>query len=314
MPDALLAREKYVIRQLHQNYRVPDQPASFTEPVGPGLNSLFVLTVDGVQWIGRKLPTQSPDRMWHLSSIIQPAMLLGPLTHVRYGDSGVTLHFITTAKHEKSIIFKRALQRPESSLYFPYPAMDSTGQELVIHDQDWTFSESFAKTLDADERHFRDYCSALLQHSLRPGAVLLDPACSTGTFIASLARSLPHTCCIGADRSLSMIEQARARHPDVQFYHRTAQETPYAVADCDVLLLRFLNAEVLTRDEAHALLRLLLTHLKPGATAIVFGHTPVLPNVGYLADTLGLSLKSSLASRPGHIELFEFYVLQLRGG
>lgn len=48
MPDALLAREKYVIRQLHQNYRVPDQPASFTEPVGPGLNSLFVLTVDGV--------------------------------------------------------------------------------------------------------------------------------------------------------------------------------------------------------------------------------------------------------------------------
>lgn len=124
--DALLAREKYVIRQLHQNYRVPDQPASFTEPVGPGLNSLFVLTVDGVQWIGRKLPTQSPDRMWHLSSIIQPAMLLGPLTHVRYGDSGVTLHFITTAKkHEKSIIFKRAPATPRKHVVFP---VSSTGQ------------------------------------------------------------------------------------------------------------------------------------------------------------------------------------------
>lgn len=310
MPDALLAREKHVIRQLHEHYRVADRPAAFTEPVGPSLNNLFVLSVEGSRWAGRKLPTRDPDGSWYLSSIIQPPMLLGPLTHIGYEDAGVTLHFITTARHEKSVIARRALHSADSALYFPFPVLDATAQELVIKAADWSFSDAFIQTLEADERHFRDLCANLLQHSLEPGAVLLDPACSNGTFIASMARALPHARCIGADRSLVMIEQAQRRYPGVEFHHRAAEDSFQSVAGCDVLLLRFLNAEVMGRHEAQALLARLLARLKPGARAIIFGHTPVLPNVAYCAAQLGLTLKSSLAARPGHIELFEFYVVQ----
>lgn len=314
MPEALIAREKLVIWQLKKHFRVPDQPASFTEPVGPGLNHLFVLSVDGVRWLGRKLPSQHPDGSWHLSSIIKPSMLLGPLTHIRYGNDGITLHFITTAKHEKSIIIKKALHNTDSVLYYPFPVLDDRGQEQVMAAQDWAFTEALAQTLEADERHFLEHCAALLQGSLQPGAVVFDPACSTGAFIASLAQALPHIRCMGADRSLSMVEQARARHPAVRFYHRAAEHKPQAVAECDVLLLRLLNAEVMARDDAQALLRLLLAQLKSGARAIIFGHTPVLPNIGYWAAELGLTLESSLAARPGRIELFEFYVVQAQAG
>ena len=111
-----------------------------------------------------------------------------------------------------------------------------------------------------------------------------------------------------------MVEQARARYPAVRFYHRAAEHKPQAVAECDVLLLRLLNAEVMARDDAQALLRLLLAQLKSGARAIIFGHTPVLPNIGYWAAELGLTLESSLAARPGRIELFEFYVVQAQAG
>ena len=306
-------REQHVQQQIHTLCSMTvHQHASWTEPLGPGLNNVFMLNIEDSLWVGRKTLTMAFGGRQHLSSLIRPSMLLGRFTRIVYGSDGITVQFITAGEAEKTQLFQRALNLTGSELYFPFPVLDSHAQEYVMHEEHWRFSETLAQTLNEDERHFRDHCTALLQSRLKPGARLLDPACSTGAFIASMASALPHTRCVGADCSLSMVAQARTRHrlPNLQFHHRAAQEAPQPTAECDVLFLRFLNAEVMSRDHAQHLLMMLLKHLKHGAMAIVFGHTPVLPNIRYWAHAAGLKLISSLAARPDHLELFECYVLQ----
>ena len=305
--------EQHVMQQIREICCMKThQHASWTEPVGPGLNNLFMLTIKDTLWVGRKTLTTAFEGRQHLSSLIQPSMLLGRFTRVVYENDGITVQFITACEQEKTQLFLLASNLTDSALYFPYPVLDNRAQEHVMREEHWRFSEALAHTLDRDEQHFREHCIALLQSRLTPGAQLLDPACSTGAFMASIARALPHTRCTGADCSSSMVDQARARHrlPNLEFHHRAAQATLEPAAECDVMFLRFLNAEVMSRDQAQHLLVLLLKQLKPGAMAIVFGHTPVLPNMGYWAGVLDLNLMSSLAARPGQLELFECYVLQ----
>lgn len=310
--EQAVLRERQLIVQCRENYKTPNQPASFIEPVGPGLNNFFIVHVAGIRWVGRKLLSVRADGRLHLSSLIKPCMLLGPLTHLIFAECGLTLHFITTSENQKTELFESALLQLDSQLYYPFPVLNSLGQERIIGAQDWVFSEALAHTLNTDEQHFRDHCSDLLAPLIKPGALLFDPACSTGEFIASMARNLPGTCCIGSDSSLSMVEHARAHHalPGLTFHHRAAENMLQTVADCDVLFLRFLNAEVMSRDDAHKLLELLLGQLKKGALAIVFGHTPVLPNIHYHAHTLGLNLRSCVAGASGQPALFECYVLE----
>ncbi len=309
---ALLNHEINAIGQLRDEFNIPKQTAHFTFPVGPTLNALFILSVDNVNWAGRKLMTHTPESGWQSSSCLTPTMLFGQLVALFYTEQGLTLSFITASTDEKNHAFDKALLAPESELYFPYPLLDEQGQEWVAREDQWSFNKQLAEQLDHDELHFRHYCAAFLKPYIKPGSVLYDPACSTGTFIASLATAFPNARCIGSDQSQSMVDYARTQHilPSLRFEHGTAAAMSCLTHTCDVLFLRFLNAEVVSHADAQALLRCMVKPLKPGATLVIFGHTPVLINVRYWANTLGLTLKTSLAARPGHRELFEFYVLQ----
>ena len=66
----------------------------------------------------------------------------------------------------------------------------------------------------------------------------------------------------------------------------------------------------MTRATATRLLVHLCGCLNPGARIIVFGHTPVLPDIPLMARQLGLNLVSCVAARPGRTELFQFYLLE----
>lgn len=77
-----------------------------------------------------------------------------------------------------------------------------------------------------------------------------------------------------------------------------------------VLVVRFLNAEVLSLDTAVAGFRSLVRLIAPGGHALVFGHTPVLPAVRQLADESGLRVRSAVAAMPGaEDKVFQFYLL-----
>lgn len=316
MPDSvnckLLANEVALIRQFQAISITPRKALRFNSPPGPELNNLFFLSVNDVTYAGRKLLTHSDERGWYQSSCLKPSQLLGQLLSMAYTDHGLAVHFISLEDTQRHELFNAAVQHPDSEVYFPFPLLDSTGQECTLSQEQWACTPQLAGQLDNDEQHFRDYCAFFLQTMIQPGMVIYDPACSTGTFIGSLAQAFPEAHCIGSDQSATMIEHARNRFPALVFKHTDAGLTQLASL-CDVLILRFLNAEVIHRDDAHCVFKHMVNTLKPGAMLIVFGHTPVLINVRNRAQALGLRLISSLAARPGHTELFEFYVMKKPG-
>lgn len=309
---SILTNELGLIRQIKALPHIPEQRRRLNSAAGPTLNCLFILTVQSDIYVGRKLLTQTKDRGWQQSSCLLPDHLLGKLFNINYGNNGFSITFTTLAEAEKYSVFEAAIHHSTSDIFFPFPLLDGIGQECVLSQADWADAAAQAEQLDQDERHFRDYCSAFLKPLMSPNKLLYDPACSTGTFIGCMAQAFPETRCIGSDHSPAMIEHARLRHPALEFHHADAATMVQTVSRCDVLFLRFLNAEVLYRDEAQELFCTFARALKPGALLIMFGHTPVLVNVSYWGQKLGLTLKSSLAARTGHTELFEFYVLEAR--
>ncbi|MEB0046580.1 MULTISPECIES: class I SAM-dependent methyltransferase [unclassified Pseudomonas] len=283
------------------------------EPLGPGLHHLFVLRVNGSDWVGRKILQQDHCGGRYISSLLKPWMLLGPLTQLHWSNEGVAVYFRQVTLQDKETTFNIAQAQPDSEICFPFPVVDDAGLEEVCPLQYWHCDESLAKQLDADETHLRQYCATLLKTMASPGAVIHDPACSTGEFIAHLARELPDRRCLGSDRSPSMIDHAKLRHgcSSVDFFLSDACNIASTGIRCDVLIARFLNAEVMTRKQAQRTLQALIPCVKPGGTLLIFGHTPVLLAMPYLAQTLKLHLISSVAAREGQSELFEFYQLRV---
>ncbi|MHA3735836.1 class I SAM-dependent methyltransferase [Pseudomonas sp. Eth.TT006] len=307
-----LRREHQLARTFVTRTTAPGELDRFIEPRGPGLHHLFILRLNDGDWVGRKILQHREPDGWHLSSALKPWMLLGPLLQWHWGDQGLLVDFRAVSAQQQQAAFQRAQASTDSELYFPFPAMDEQGREFVCPAEYWQCDAAFADQLNADEQHLREYCADLIKTFSQPGMVIHDPACSTGEFIATLAQALPDCVCLGSDRSASMIEHARHRHraSTVRFSLADARDTAADATPCDVLILRFLNAEVMTREEAAQLLRDMAARVRPQGTILLFGHTPVLPAVPFEAQALKLQLLSSTAARTDHNELFQFYRLR----
>ncbi|MBJ9974335.1 class I SAM-dependent methyltransferase [Pseudomonas sp. S75] len=277
-------------------------------PIGPCLNELYVLSMHRQAYLGRKLADES-NSLW---SRLSPATLLGPLHKTRFSEGVIRLQHGTLAPSEKSELFFQATSASGATIHFPFPVMDSTGSEQIAPLPFWQDTERLAEALDHQEQHFRQHSLALLKHRLKPGDVIYDPACSTGTFIAHLARGMPAMHCIGSDICPAMIEHARNRHPldNLHFAAMDAASSCLAATGCDVLILRFLNAEVMPRQQAIDLFHHLARLVRRGGLLILFGHTPVLFPVELEAQRLGLSVVGCLAQCPETQALFQFFILE----
>ncbi|WP_065258295.1 class I SAM-dependent methyltransferase [Pseudomonas bananamidigenes] len=306
-------RELALARSMDLHLNVNGDIGQYIEPSGSGLHHVFFLRMNDEVWVGRKLVQRDRHFRWQATSVLKPGMLLGPHLHSLWGDEGLSIGFRAVSAERKAQTFERALRQADSEIVFPFPVLDACGREAVCPDDFWQCSESLVELLNDDEQHLREHCAGLLQANAESGAMIYDPACSTGEFITRLARALPDCRFLGSDRSASMIEHARQVHRGtrVEFRLLDAIEAFDAGIHCDVLILRFLNAEVLTRREARAAFESLIRCVKPGGTILVFGHTPVLIPVTWLAATHHLQLESSVAARPGKMELFQFYCLKV---
>ncbi|MFJ4195940.1 class I SAM-dependent methyltransferase [Pseudomonas sp. NPDC089534] len=284
---------------------------SYCEPPGNGLHHVFLLHLKEGDWVGRRTLRRGDGQRWQPYSALHPSMLLGPHIQSQWSNDGVSIYFRATSAAQKAMAFESALTSPDAQLHFPFALVDDAGREAVCPQEYWHVSESLAVRLNADEQHFREHCVALLKTLSKPGTVIYDPACSTGEFIAHLADRLPDCRCLGSDRSVSMIEYAQNHHglSRVGFRVMEAEISTESGIRCDVLILRFLNAEVMTRSEAHTIFGRLMPCVNPGGTILIFGHTPVLLAVTWLIQTFGLTLVSSVAARSGRQELFQFYRL-----
>jgi isonocardicin synthase len=310
--SAHLASERSRADLHHRRIVVPGQIEEVVEPDCSTWQYWFVLAVDGEEWIGRKFLVE-PTGGWWISSIVRPWMLLGRKMGIDTKACVASFRYRVAPLDELLAVFLRACRDPLASLHFPYPCMDAQGKECVMSTRDWTGLAPLADKLDSHEEHFRLQAIDLLKGmGLAPGARVYDPACSTGAFIAAMASALPDAQCVGSDLSSGMIELARRRfdHPNLRFEVCDALASCCEAASCDVVFVRFLNAEVVPQGAAMEYFRTLRRLVRRGGRMVVFGHTPVMFAPDQHASGLGLMPVSNVASLSGGGGLFQFYVLE----
>lgn len=106
---------------------------------------------------------------------------------------------------------------------------------------------------------------------------IYDPACSTGTFLDETKQWIGDSIVIGSDRSYAMVNLA-SKKCDKIFQH-DIKESVYLENKIDLLLLRFLNYEVVESCDVSIILENLRSTLSSKSMIVIFGFTPVLPDV-----------------------------------
>lgn len=280
------------------------------EPDPRSRHLLFLLRAGGRRWLGRRLLERRPAGPPQPTSRISPVMLLGEWEGFLEAEDGMRCHFRPAAAADKRAAVAAAAGDPEAEIAFPFALLDEAGREIVSPPEYWSGDPGLAAALDEGEAHLRDCTARLLGRlDLPAGSVVYDPACSTGTFLASVKRAAPAARVVGSDLSAAMVGLARPRLDDAF----VADAATVAIPDgCALLVLRFLNAEVLTVAQAEAAFRHLCGQLRPGAHAVVFGHTPVLAPVGPLCAELGFDRLRAVGATPDRGAVFQYHLLRRR--
>ncbi|MGW7417908.1 class I SAM-dependent methyltransferase [Streptomyces sp. NPDC054863] len=282
-----------------------DRLGSWTEKSPFALCQYFLLRLGNTTWLGRKLV---PEDRTDPASVLTPRMLMGEFESLRFTRQQVEFYFTPRSAQTHEDVLARAAKDAEADLDFPFPRLDRDWNEALVPAHVWDGTAELADNLDPDEEHFRAAAAIALRDVVRPGDTLYDPACSTGRFVSSLGTAFPECRVLASDASPKMVELARRRIPEA--FVADGLTRPVPDGSVQVLVLRFLNAEVLSAEAAVEGFRSLVRLIAPGGHALVFGHTPVLPAVRHLAGETGLEVRSSVAAVPGRPdEVFQFYLL-----
>ncbi|GBG37200.1 class I SAM-dependent methyltransferase [Mycobacterium montefiorense] len=233
-------------------------------------------------------------------------MIAGIYLGSQVDNCGVTFHYRAAHKAERLNIFRGA-DPLATEIIFPYPLLDNAGNEYVSPSGEWDENLTLINGLDADELHLREHGFNLAEKFLVPGSVIYDPACSTGTYLGSLSRYFPNCNFIGSDRSFAMTQRAAEKIPRV--FVADAGNAPIANGSIDLLILRFLNAEVMPRTIAGDLFIQLSNLVSPRGRIFMFGHTPLLLDVSSAAHAANLQIESQIGVEPRSAGIFQFYQL-----
>ncbi|NID15600.1 methyltransferase domain-containing protein [Luteibacter yeojuensis] len=286
-----------------RRYRLVERSSEARQPY-------FLLRHRDRQWLGRRSVMDSPAGP-SLSNRIHATHLLGDRLDMSLCSEMLLFDFTLRTATEAEGFLREASGDPSSDLVFPFPPLDAGGREAVCPPAFWARLASRPARLAEDELHMRSLCADTLARWLRPGAVVRDPACSTGDFVAAMAASCPLLRFEGSDISASMIDTARTRHAGSAVAFEVADATGTGMASCDGLIVRFLNAEVVTRAQALAIFDRLVVTVRPGGIVILFGHTPLLVPVRGQAAMHGLRVVQCSAALPEGPALVQYYVLEV---
>lgn len=278
------------------------------EPSPATLRNYFILRVGIEHWLGRRC-VLGHDHDPTVDGTVRPEHLLGPRFSLLPGDDGAWIDVDLRPLDDARRFFARAASDIQSELVFPYPALNASGRESVCPPSYWAAMARHPVDLARDELHIDRACASVLRDSLPNDALVHDPACSTGDFVARMRTMCPHLRFSGSDSSQTMIDVARGRHgKGISFDVADAACLP--PSRYDGLIVRFLNAEVVTRAQATTLLDRLLRSLRPEGIAILVGHTALLPPIDGIAAANGCQVRQRTSATPDGLAIFQHYVLR----
>jgi thioesterase domain-containing protein/SAM-dependent methyltransferase/acyl carrier protein len=276
---------------------------------------IFIVKLDDRQYVGRKSLSEAKisGRVNELKdTFINASMLLGVLIDFRVTQEGVVLYYYPVNCSEKLRLYESISQSPTAEISHPFPYLTPDRKEPVCPVEFWDASEEQIKNLDNGEEKIRAYTNGILgklypEKENRLGLKVYDPACSTGGFLRSIKESFPEVTTIGQDFNQSMVEEAKKIVDKV--FLGDASRLSVEKESVDLIVIRFLNLEVLPVQVANDIFPALANCCKDGGHIIVVGHTPILLNSG-LFYSLGLEVKQCSGMTEDGI--FQFYLLEKR--
>ncbi|CAH2934411.1 MAG: hypothetical protein CPSOU_6544 [uncultured Paraburkholderia sp.] len=270
------------------------------------LHEMFLLRNAEETWLGmRKRQTR-----FSRYSIVEPGMLLGKLKKTRADSDCVNFNVdIPREDGWKDSVFEAAFHSAGWDLHFPYPPLDENGTAFVCPAAFWETCADDPARLDQEESHFREHTVNMLGEWVKPGAIIYDPACSTGAFLGYVMARCPNYDYVASDASDRMIAMARGRLPHA--FVADTQDSRQLFSGCDVVICRFLNHEVMSGSEAEVALTNVASCCKANGKVIVFGHTPVALDLPRAMEKMGAKAVSALGKSVSPYGIFQYYVYEL---
>lgn len=111
------------------------------------------------------------------------------------------------------------------------------------------------------------------QLTLPSGAVVCEPACSTGDLLKHIARRFPHVILYGSDVSREVVELARAENSSIAIYHSDAAKLDYLDNESVDLFVcsGLLGIQVVALEKGQQIIQAMRRKLKPKGKVIVYG-------------------------------------------
>ena len=242
-------------------------------------------------------------------SMITADMLLGIYVNKGQRDRDIWIEYYPFEKSEKRNVFDVIKHDIQTEIIYPFLYREyETGLEEITPPEGWDVDPEKVIYLGYGEEHLRKYSIDVLKKFLRNNKLkVFDPACSTGEFLYTLKQAYPSIITIGQDLSSSMVEYAKS-YVDI-IYCGDSLYTPVEDYSVDIIVFRFLNSEVVSREYAHELFNVLIKKLADSGIAVLFGHTALLLKSSDF-ENAGYEVLQSTGYCEERDSIFQFYMIK----
>lgn len=273
--------------------------------------AIFFVKLGKYKILGRKLRSvlsrENKINAAHCSQIT-PSMILGILKESKKEGKDIFVSYYPMTEEERVASFKLIAKNLANEIHFLYQERDyKTNQVQKTGKDGWSFNLNKLVYLGYGEEHIRKYTISRFKNELNKNIRVYDPACSTGQFLYTLKKRFPTITTIGGELSKEMIEYAKDYLDEYEWSN--AKDSKLQEESVDVLFLRFLNDQVVSRYQARRILPNVLKKLKKGGLVVAFGHTPVLLTKKQF-ENFGLVVEECLAYDKGSEIIFQYYVMR----
>lgn len=277
--------------------------------------NIFFLEYKGEIFWGRKLLSQLniENKIPSINcSMITKDMLFGVLSNWKYTNRDIKITFFPLTDDEKVFIFNEIKEQKEIEIVHPFVFFDFASQkEVTSPAEGWKIFDNTVEVLAYGEEHIREVVINNMQsYNLNHKAIIYDPACSTGTFLADLKKNYKQPYYIGQDLSKEMTNFASKYLDEV--HCGNALNPCISDNTIDFMFIRFLNFRVVTTDEAKKIFKRLYNVVKDGGYIVCFGHTPVLIGKEFF-NNFNLKIIKCHEYSSKRDAIFQYYLMQKRG-
>jgi len=277
--------------------------------------NLFFLTMDKIQFVGRKTLSKhylKGDLLESHCTEIDAHMLLGKLLDEQISEQGIHLYFTNMTKSEKDLVINKLMKNNSVNISYKYVFFYKNQlSERSSPIDGWKLNTMRATNLSNGENIIRKFTNSIFLKDFNlTNKLVYDPSCSTGKFLSEIKKYYPSCYTLGQDISESMTEFAKDKVDEVHCLD--AKVSPRNGRFADFIFIRFLNSEVIKRENAKLIYKNIIKRINKGGYIVILGHTPILLSLYDMALPDYEIIRANAYSSELQ-SVFQYYVIRYKG-